>query len=259
MIRDARAAEHEASPQTVIAIGNLYPDGHLHPSHWHRRAQLLFSATGLMIVGTEHGTWVVPPRRAVWIPAGVRHDIRMVGRVTTRSVYLEPGAWPNAPERCRVVGVSPLLHSLLVEAVDLPIAYEAEARATHIMALILEEIRLLAELPLCVPFPADPRLAERCRRFLTAATAHDTIVDWASGLHMSRRSFTRLFRRETGLGLSAWRQQACLVAALPRLMDGESVTSVAIDLGYSPASFTTMFRRVLGTSPRPYLANTGDE
>jgi AraC-like DNA-binding protein len=254
MIRDARAADHEDSPQPVIAIGNSYAAGALHPSHLHRRAQLLHSVTGLMIVGTEHGTWVVPPRRAVWIPGGVRHDIRMVGRVATRSVYVEPDALPAAPDRCRVVGVSPLLHSLLVAAIDLPIAYEDDARAGHIMALILQEIAALAELPLCVPLPVDPRLVRRCRAFLESPTAHDTIDAWAAAAHMSRRAFTRLFRQETGLSLAAWRQQGCLMAALPRLMEGEAITTVALDLGYSPAAFSDMFRRVLGASPRRYLA-----
>jgi AraC-like DNA-binding protein len=250
--------DYETRPQPVIAIGNAYPTGHLHPPHRHRRAQLLYSATGLMIVGTDHGTWVVPPRRAVWIPANVQHDIRMVGRVATRSVYFEPNALPDMPDRCRVVGVGTLLHSLLVEAVDLPLDYEVDARASHIMALILHEVGSLAELPLCVPFPADARLAQRCRQFLAAPTAHDTIETWATALHMSRRGFTRRFRLETGLSFTAWRQQACLVAALPRLMAGEPVTSVAIDLGYNPSSFADMFHRILGASPRSYLAQAGE-
>lgn len=260
MVRNARAAEYEGSPQAVIAVGNSYPSGHLHASHSHRRAQLLYSATGVMIVGTEHGTWVVPPQRAVWVPGGVRHEIRMVGQVSTRSVYIKSGVIPSAPNHCRVVGLSPLLRSLLLEAVDLPLAYEADARAGHIMALIVHEIASLAELPLCIPFPTDTRLARSCRQFLAAPTAHNTIDTWADALHMSRRAFTRLFRRETGLSLSAWRQQACLVSALPRLIAGESITTVSIDLGYaSPAAFASMFRRVLGTSPRQYLLQGRDE
>jgi AraC-like DNA-binding protein/mannose-6-phosphate isomerase-like protein (cupin superfamily) len=259
MVRNARAAEYEANPQPIIAIGNRYPAGHVHPSHRHRRAQLLYSATGVMIVVTEHGTWVVPPLRAVWIPGGVTHQIRMVGAVATRSIYIEPDTISQAPERCRVVGISPLLRTLLVEAVDLPLAYESNARAGHIMALILHEIASLAELPLCVPVPANPRLAERCRRFLEAPTARDNIDSWAAALNMSRRAFTRLFRRETGLSLAAWRQQACLVAALPRLLAGESVTTVALDLNYgSPSTFTTMFKRILGAAPRYYLSPDGE-
>ena len=71
---------------------------------------------------------------------------------------------------------------------------------------------------------------------------------------MSRRSFTRFFRAETGLSFVTWRQQACLFASLPRLAEGQSVTTVALDAGYENiAAFTTMFRRMLGSSPSNYL------
>jgi len=70
---------------------------------------------------------------------------------------------------------------------------------------------------------------------------------------MDRRAFTRAFRKQTGLSFGAWRQQACIVVALPRLADGESVTTIALDMGYdSPAAFSTMFRRVLGVPPSRY-------
>ncbi len=73
---------------------------------------------------------------------------------------------------------------------------------------------------------------------------------------MSRRAFTRLFRKETGLSFSAWRQQACLFAAMPRLAAGEAITTIALDLGYeSPAAFTTMFKRLQGVPPRQYLSD----
>jgi AraC-like DNA-binding protein len=83
---------------------------------------------------------------------------------------------------------------------------------------------------------------------------HATIDEWSTALGMSRRSFTRRFKRETGLSFVAWRQQACLLCAMPRLAGGEAVTSVALDMGYeNPAAFTLMFRRVFGSSPLSYL------
>jgi AraC-like DNA-binding protein len=125
-----------------------------------------------------------------------------------------------------------------------------------VMALIQQEMRRLPVVPLSLPYPANKNLAARCRQFLHKPSVHETIEDWSEALGMSRRTFTRLFRRETGLTFVAWRQQACLIAALPRLAAGEAVTSVALDLGYdNPAAFTTMFKRVLGASPRAYLGH----
>ena len=82
-------------------------------------------------------------------------------------------------------------------------------------------------------------------------TAIHTLPEaWARQLHCSQRTFNRLFRQQTGLSFGVWRQQACLMAAIPRLLSGNSVTRTALELGYdSPAAFSSMFRKVLGQSP----------
>jgi AraC-like DNA-binding protein len=146
------------------------------------------------------------------------------------------------------------MRSLMLEAVDLPVEYDPESRAGALMTLIQHELQQLPALPLALPMPAHPALATRCRAFLARPTPHEAIDDWARALSMSRRAFTRLFRQQTGTSFAAWRQQACLLAALPRLAAGERVTLVALDLGYdNPAAFTAMFKRSLGLSPRHYL------
>src|ERR1700744_725479 len=197
MARNLRASALEARPEPIIAVGNTPPAGHLHPLHRHRRNQVLYASTGVMVVGTAQGTWVVPPLRAVWIPGGIDHEIRMIGDVSTRSVYLKDGVIEKTSDRCQVLGVSPLLGRLLTEAVDLPVAYEADERANHIMRLIILELRSTVELPLNVPIPAHARLQSKCRRFLAEPDIGDTIDDWAAELHMSRRAFTRLLRQDT--------------------------------------------------------------
>jgi AraC-like DNA-binding protein len=148
-----------------------------------------------------------------------------------------------------------LMKSLLLEAVNLPHEYDPAGRAGLIMTLIIEEIPRLRRTPLSLPLPREARLAALCRRFVASPTAHGTIDRWAAETAMSRSAFTRAFRRETGLAVSEWRQRACILAALPRLMSGERIANVAFDLGYeSAAAFTTMFKRVLGEPPRRYLA-----
>jgi AraC-like DNA-binding protein len=253
MARNMRASALEARPEPIVAVGNSYPAGHRHPPHRHRRNQVLYASSGVMVVGTAQGTWVVPPQRAVWIPGGIDHEIRMIGNVSTRSVYLKDGVIEKASDRCQVLGVSPLLGRLLTEAVDLPVAYEADARANHIMQLIILELRSSVELPFNVPIPAHTKLKAKCRRFLAKPDARDNIGDWAADLHMSRRAFTRLFRQQTGMSLSEWRQQATVVTALARLASGEPVTAVALDCGYSNAgAFSSMFRRITGATPTNY-------
>lgn len=256
MVRNTRVEFFDHVPRPLIALGNDFTDGHVIPPHQHRRGQLLYGASGAVMVSTNQGTWVVPPERGIWIPGGIIHQVLMLGAVSTRSLYLEPGTL-EMPAHCQVVGISPFMRGLMQEAVDLPVDYAPESRAGALMALLAHEMRQLPVLPLSLPIPLHPGLAKLCRRFLERPTPHESIDDWCETLSMSRRAFTRLFRRETSLSFVAWRQQACLFAALPRLVAGEPVTSVALDLGYNnPASFTTMFKRALGASPVQYLRHT---
>ena len=249
-MRNVQPNDHEHVPRPVVAIGNDYPPAFELAPHRHSRAQLLYAARGVVSVSTPDGAWAAPPERAVWIPGGVEHAVTMVGAVSTRSVLLAPDAAPGRADRCEVLAVSTLLRSLLMAAVDLPGEYDVEGRDGLVMALLAKEIELAPVVPLAVPFPTTPALAARCNAFLARPDAKATIDEWAGELGYGRRAFTRAFRRETGMSFSVWRQQACLLSALPRLAAGEPVTTIAIDLGYdSSASFTTMFKRLTGIPP----------
>jgi AraC-like DNA-binding protein len=245
-------------PRPVLALGNAYPDGHVIPPHRHRRGQLLSSMTGTLVVATPNGTWVMPPQRGMWIPPATVHDVRAMGNVSLQSLYVEPAAATDLPEVCQVVGISPFMRSLISEALRLPLLYDLAGRDGALMNLIRHEMLNLPVLPLSLPFPRRADFAARCRAFLREPQAHDAIDDWCETLNMSRRNFTRIFREETSMSFVAWRQQACLFAALPRLTAGESVTSVAMALGYdNPAAFTTMFKRLLGVPPSRYFLEMG--
>jgi AraC-like DNA-binding protein len=258
MVRNARLSEYERTPRPVVAIANDFLAGHVMPPHRHPRSQLVYGVSGVMLVGSEQGRWVVPPERAAWIPAGVVHDLRMLSGVSTVTIWVDPDPDLALPRDCQVVAVSQLMRSLLLESVDIAPEYDGGGREGLVMSLLLHELVRLPMLPLCLPFPRHEGLAQRCRAFLSEPRPHDTIDDWSAALNMSRRTFTRLFRKETGLAFSAWRQQACLFAAMPRLAADEAVTAVALDLGYdSPAAFTTMFKRLLGVPPRRYFSRAG--
>lgn len=255
MVWNSRIEILEDVARPLVALGTDYKNGHAIPAHRHRRHQLLFGAAGTVIVTTRGGSWVIPPQQGIWIPAGTDHAVRMLGKVHMRSLYLEPDAITDMPADCQVVAMPIFVQGLMREALDLPADYDPESRAGAIMELLLHELQRLPALPLGLPMPANhPALLALCQAFLGAPTPHATIDEWAASLGLSRRVFTRLFRRETGQSFAAWRQHACLHAALPRLDAGEPVTRVALDLGYdNPAAFTSMFKRCLGVPPRHYL------
>lgn len=253
--RNSLLDPYEDLPRDVVVTSNDYAASSTFPRHVHRRGQFAFAARGTISVTTPQGRWLVPPQRACWIPAGLAHEMTMRGPVTMLNAFLSAEA-ANAealPAQCRVYAVSVLLRQLLEGAVDLPPLYDEDGRAGKLMRLLVAEIASMPLLSLHAPLPADPRLARVCRQLFDAPSLAVGLDDVAAESGLSRRTFTRVFRANTGVSFAEWRQQVCLLAAIERLAQGQAVTRVALDLGYaSPSAFSAAFRRVLGSSPSQY-------
>lgn len=221
--------------------------------HVHDQDQLLYPGVGLLTAHAEDGAWVVPPERAVWVPANVVHSVEAIIPVDNRSLFFSTNMAVRDAVRCEVIEVSALLHELIMEAFREREGDEA-GRREKLLALLVDEIRGARTVALALPHPRNRSLGRLCEEFLQNPVARATIDEWSAQLNMSRRSFTRLFRVEMGMSFADWRQHACLFKALPRLGKGEPVTSIAFDLGYSStAAFTTMFRRIMGQPPTKYF------
>jgi AraC-like DNA-binding protein len=256
--RSTDANDYQDVPSPVAAMPKEFADGHHILPHRHRRAQVVHAISGTMRLSTETGTWMVPPNRAVWVPGGIEHEIRMVGRVSMRTLYIEPDAAPFMPAaHCLVVEVPALLRELILAMGEQPIEDAPDPRAAAMIGLTLDELRRATALPVRIPLPADPRLLGLCRAMLEDLASGHTIEDWAERLSVSGRTLARLFRRETGLSFGDWRQQARLAEAIAALSRGRPIAEVAATLGYtSPSAFTAMFRRTLGSAPSRYVGAT---
>lgn len=257
MGRSTRGIDYQDVPRPVAALADEYPPGFVDPRHHHVRAQLVYACSGITTVTTETASYVVPPQRAVWIPAGVEHEVLCRSPVSVRTVYVADAGMRGLPTTCRVIEVSSLLRELIVEATTLPIEYDIEGRDGRVMSLILDEIAATRATKLEVPMPQNDRLVRVCKAILGDPASNDALDEWADMAGMCRRTFTRMFRRETGISFAIWRQNVRLMEALSLLSLGHSVTTVAFDVGYnSPSAFTAMFRRTFGVSPTLYLSES---
>jgi AraC-like DNA-binding protein len=248
IVPDPRGLDRSDMP--VAGKSTDYPPDHRILPHRHPNAQLLHGAQGVMVVSTAAGQWVVPPTRGLWMPAGVEHWIRTIGEVQMRTVYIRPDAVPGLPTACCVLAVSPLLHELILAAVEIPLPYAADSRDGRLMRLLLDEVAGLPVLPLHLPHPSDARLQTICAALTRAPDDTTTVAGWARQLHVDPKTIHRLFVRETGMTFGQWRQQARLLVGLERLAGGGKVLDVALELGYSsPSAFATMFKRQFGVAP----------
>ena len=221
---------------------------HLHP--W---AQVAYTSEGVIRIEVDDTTWLVPPSRAIWIPAHVVHDAQVIQPAYLRTLYVHESAIPPALDDCRVIEVSALLRELIVAIDD---AQEIPAqRETALVHLIIDEITRSESLPLGVPLPGDKRLRALCEAIIANPAAADSLEQLAIDVGASVRTISRLFRSELGSSFSEWRQQAVLAHAIPLLSQGHSLAQVASELGYaSQSAFTAMFRRAFGKSPREFFA-----
>lgn len=243
----------DAAVLPVFACAVDYADGTLVARHTHRRAQLIHTVSGAMTICTEQGSWVVPPTRAVWVPAGIEHWITMAGEVRMRSLFITPARSAGLPTQCTVVAVSALLRELILAALVVD-QHAPTQRDRLLLDLAVEEIRVLEVQPLHLPMPSEPRIARICHALLADPADKRPLAEWAAWAGLSERTAARAFIAACGMSFGRWRQQVRLIAALTRLARGEPVLSVALDLGYdSPSAFSAMFRKALGRTPSAYF------
>jgi AraC-like DNA-binding protein/quercetin dioxygenase-like cupin family protein len=220
--------------------------------HEHDQHQLAWTSSGVLTMGTTASTWVLPPSRALWIPAAVPHTVAVaVASAQMYSLYFTPEHVPVHWSVPTVIAVSPLLGELIVHLADRRVHDAPRRRAEALVFDLLEPVDVA---PLRTQVPTDGRA-----RFVADALTADpadarTLAEWGRAAGASERTLSRRFVEETGLSFTEWRTQTRLVAALPQLADGATVAAVSHQVGYAnPSAFIAAFRRVFGVTPGAYF------
>jgi quercetin dioxygenase-like cupin family protein len=195
--------ERETAP--VSGRANDYPPGwHIAP-HSHTKHQLIYAVRGVMGVQADAGRWVVPPTRAIWMAAGMTHEIRCIGEVHMRSLLVAPDAAPQLLQGTQAVGISPLLRELIRAAMSVRLPCAPGSRDGRLMRLLLDELRALPVLPLSLQMPSDPRLLRMCEHLQAHPDDASTLADWAGRLDLDVKTVQRRFTKETGMTFGQWR------------------------------------------------------
>jgi AraC-like DNA-binding protein len=238
----------------VTTLTHDYPAGHVVPLHFHDRDQLVYASRGVMTISTRNATWVVPPHRAVWIPAGIAHTITMAGVVAMRTLYLKPRLAKALPRDCCVINVPALLKELIIHACTIRTLKKSVKWQMHLLAVILHQLETVQMIPLQLPHLSDPRLVRIAEILIKDPRDSRTLAQLCKGTGAGKRSVERLFQQEIGMTFGKWRQQLRLMQGTRLLAGGAKVTHAALESGYStPSAFTSMFRKALGITPSSYF------
>jgi AraC-like DNA-binding protein/mannose-6-phosphate isomerase-like protein (cupin superfamily) len=252
-----RGTSHRTTGDGVHLVARRYKKGVRLDTHMHREAQLVYAAKGTMQVTTPKGRWLVPPDRAVWVPARLEHAIDVLADIEMRTLYFEL-PWLARERHSRslgaefVVRVSPLLHQTILAMFD---PRSTPERTALLIRLAVLELHRSEDSATFIPLPQEPR----CRRaadivLRDPAHSHD-IEDPAHTVGTSARTLSRLFAAQTELSFKSWCRRARIAAAIERLsMDGTiPVKQLASELGYaSMPAFSQAFRQVTGKTPTEF-------
>lgn len=233
MMRSTDATDYQNVPRDVAVMEKTFAAGTKTGWHAHERSQVLFASTGLMFASTEKGAWVVPEKHALLIPANLSHIVTMHGQVQMQTAYISPTITNAfATDSCRVVTVSELLSATLGALAQEPVEYDTAGRGFHLSALVLDEIQRAADAPLALPMPRDQRLRRICQTLIDQPDIPYGLDMWADEAAMSRRTFTRHFRTETGFSFVNWRRRLRVLQALTLQASGYSTLEAANTVGF---------------------------
>jgi AraC-like DNA-binding protein len=267
LFRPDRLRPVRAKRQHLLAATRVVP-------HAHAWGQIAISTTGVVRVTMPHGTTIVPPSRALWIPPGVEHAVTVVEDTDLLTLYVAEGARKLGPatkaterarwQQCRVLEASPLLLALALElepspdAPDAPLARTVLLRERRLAALLLDELRRATHVPLGIGLPVEKRLRRLCESMLDDPSRHRSLEAWATTAGASARTIARLFRSELGTTFVRWREQVLLARAVPLAARRMPMAAIASELGYaSPSAFAAMVRRSVGMSPLRFFRGEG--
>ena len=99
------------------SLSASYDHGHEIGGHAHDWGQLVYAASGAIHVTAERQAWLIPAARAVWLPPGTQHSLRMRGATRLRTLYVPPEHCRGLSQAPLGIAVTALLRELVLELV----------------------------------------------------------------------------------------------------------------------------------------------
>lgn len=221
--------------------------------HAHARGQIFGIESGVMAIRTEHAYWLIGPGQCLWLPPHIPHEARSHGAVAGWSLYVSAAKCSGLPDEPFLAGGTRLLTALADRLSHDADETRWDAQISRLAECFWHEFLTAPRASVSLPFPKSEQLCRVANTLSDNPADSRDQKDWAKLAAMSLRSFVRHFTLETGLPFSAWRQRLRILNAQEKLARGESVASVALDVGYeSLGAFATAFHKNTGYRPSDY-------
>lgn len=221
-----------------------------YPLHQHAWGEFVYSYSGVMEVKLTDHHFLVPPQYGVWLPPDETHIGMNQAEACHCSVYIARPHCELLPAKPCALTVGPLLRAMLDHLRQHPPVVPRTPADTRMLQVMVD---LLGQAPCAgsyLPMSTDPVLGKLLRWLELHPEDHRPLTELAREANTSERTLIRRCQRDLGMSFSEWRQRLAVIKAMPLLEAGQTVETIALDLGYNSASaFISMFRRLMDITP----------
>ena len=223
------------------------------------RHYLLYCAKGSIRIEVDNLSWILPPSRALWIPANTSIKVDIKQRVQCCSLLFDTESFASPFEQCQVLALPVLLKDMILHSKvwgpDRPFADEL---AQHFFAAIVQMCGQLKEQPfaLWVPRGQSGRVRQALDYTQQYLSEPITLAHIAQQVGSTERSLSRLFMRETNMRWSHIQRQMRMIQAIELLSNSQDkVLTISLTVGYqSLSSFNRAFKEFTSLTPKEFRA-----
>ena len=241
-------------PQSVYFRSYVLAANNHVDQHRHAFAQFHFARKGSMRIDVAGKCWVIPAHYGIWIPHNTDHAVWALDDVYLENLDIQPVVLPSPIDECKAVAISDFVGEFIHNAItNTAERFDIKGKDGQLVRVLLDVILQLPEVELMLPWPQNAALMKVCRTIQESPGLEHAMEDWANHLGMSARTFSRHFKKETGMPFSAWKQKMRILESVIILKKNNNVTAVALEVGYSSTpAFSYAFRQAFGVPPSSY-------
>ena len=245
---------HSAQLPVPIMFRSAYvPAQGVYPQHRHAWGEFVYSFSGVMEVKVADHHYLAPPHYGIWLPPDLEHVGMNRMEAHHCSLYVARAGCAQLPGMPCALTVSPLVRALLEHLRQQMSDELATPESTRLLRVLLDQLAQAPRAGSYLPSSEDPALGAVLSQLQAQPGDNRTLPELAQAVHSTERTLMRRSQRDLGMSFAEWRQRLRVVKAMPMLESGQTVETIALDLGYASASsFISMFKRLVGTTPDEY-------
>jgi AraC-like DNA-binding protein len=239
-----------ALPAPIMFRSAYVPDHGLYPVHQHAWGEFVYSFSGVMEVKVAGHHYLAPPQYGIWLPPDLEHVGLNRKAAHHCSLYVSAALCDSLPAEPCALTVSPLVRALLDHLRQQAAGIPAAGAENRLLRVLLDQLVAAPRAGSYLPGSEDPALGAVLRMLQAQPGDNRTLAELAQAVHTTERTLMRRCQRDLGMPFAEWRQRLRVVRAMPLLEGGQTVETIALDLGYGSASaFISMFKKLTGSTP----------